>query len=465
MAKGETKKTNEMLAQEQKKTNSQFDNFTNTQAARSNDAYGRSNDLYGEVKSGYGDMAKGNLVGGGAFPLAGAGGSGGGGNAGYDLSPTYGAVKSSYNDFMNGGGVDAGALRAAQGNLLEIGGSGGFDPDARNRILGDASMYRDFAKTGGISEPDRARMRGGGVYDEFAKTGGVSAQDATNLRSRGNAPISAMYGGMTEEMNRARRIRGGSSAMGNAQALQMARDRSKASAEAALSTELGITDRTREGRQWGAQGMTQSEGALQDLLTRNQLAGIGGAASTESNLWNSIAQNRTGASTGYGNVEVGAQGLIQKGKMFGTQGMEGIAGAETSAAASQAAAGAANSRQGYEDQMEQLRLKEGLRSEGLSGLYGLRGQVPGEVANYDQNILQGIGGRGGLVNDQLGMRYNAQGNNTNGWQQAAQIGGQILGGAGGIAGGLMTGAGQLRPPARPPNLPVNSGWAGSGYGG
>jgi len=446
MAKGETKKTNQMLEQERTKTNQQFDTFTNAQAGRSNEAYDRSNALYGDISSGYGDMAKGNLVGGGQFPLAGAGGSGGGGAAGYDLSPTYGAVKNSYNDFMTGGGVDAGALRAAQGNLLEIGGSGGFDPAARERILGDAGMYRDFAKTGGISEPDRARMRGGGVYDEFSRTGGVSAQDAANLRSRGNAPISAMYGGMTEEMNRARRIRGGSSAMGNAQALQMARDRSKASAEAALSTELGITDRTREGRQWGAQGMTQSESALQDLLTRNQLAGIGGAASTESNLWNSIAQNRTGASSAYGNVETGAQGLIQKGKMFGTQGMEGIAGAETSSAASHAAAGASNARAQYEDQMEQLRLREGLRSEGLSGLYGLRGQAPGEVGMYDQNILAGIGGRAGLSNDQLGMRYNAQGNNTSPWQTA----GNILGAGAGIAGGLMTGGANLIAARKPP---------------
>ena len=45
-----------------------------------------------------------------------------------------------------------------------------------------------------------------------------------------------------------------------------------------------------------------------------------------------------------------------------------------------------------------------------------------------------------LVNDQLGMRYSAPGNNTNGWQQFGQIAGGVAGGI----GGLMTGAGALQ---------------------
>jgi hypothetical protein len=421
MAKGETKKTNKMLEAEQKKTNQQFDQFSNVQGARSNEAYGRSNETYQKLLSGYGDMAAGNLLGG-----APAGGFGGGG---YSLPSTYGEVASSYRNFMGGGGVDENAMRVGHGTLNELQGTGGYDAESKARIMGDVAKYRDFAQTGGVNEADRARMRGSGVFDEFAKTGGVSAQEAGNLRARGTAPISAMYGGMTEEAARGRRIRGGSGAMSNAYALKAARDQSRAGAEAALNTELGISDRVRSGRQWGAEGAATSEGALQGLVTGNQLAGLQGASSTEMGMNNAIAGTRLGAATNIGASEQNIQGLIQKGRMFGTQGLEGVAGAEAAAASSGSSASAADAR-----------FREGLREEGLRGLYNLRGQTPGESPVYDENILRSIGGRGGLVNDQLNMRYNAPGNNTSGWQQA----GQIAGGIAGMAGGLMTGAGALR---------------------
>jgi len=50
VAKGETKNTNRMLEQEQKKTNQQFDMFTNVQGQRSNEAYGRSNQAYDKME-------------------------------------------------------------------------------------------------------------------------------------------------------------------------------------------------------------------------------------------------------------------------------------------------------------------------------------------------------------------------------------------------------------------------------
>ena len=421
MAKGETKTTNKMLEKEQLKTNQQFDQFSNVQGARSNEAYGRSNELYGQMAKGYGDMAAGNLLSGTA-----PGGFGGGG---YSLPGTYGEVANSYRNFMGGGGVDEGAMRAGHGTLSELSGSGGYDAATRERIGGDIAKYRQFAETGGLDEAARARMRGSGVFDEFAKTGGVSAQEAGNIRARGNAPISAMYGAMSEEAARGRRIRGGSGAMSNAMALKAARDQSRAGAEASLNTELGLADRIRGGKQWGAEGSAQSEGALQQLLTGNQLAGLGGASGTEMSMTNAIAGNRLGAATNLGSSEQNIQSILQRGRMFGTSGLEGVAGAEAAAAASGSSASAADAR-----------FREGLREEGLRGLYNLRGQAPGEVGMYDENILRSIGGRSGAANEQIGMRYNAQGNNTSPWQQV----GQIAGGLAGAAGGLMTGAGALR---------------------
>ena len=432
MAKGETKKTNTMLDQERAKANNQFDSFTQTQQGRSNDAYGRSNQAYDAIFKGYNDMAGGNTLAG-----IGPGGFGGGSAVPQHvgLSGTYGAVKGSYADFMNGGGVDVGAMREGHGTLRNLSDTGGFDAETRARVMGDIGRYRQFAETGGIDEAARGRMRGAGVFDDFAQTGGVSAGDAANLRKRATSGVPAFYGAMSEDMNRARRIGGGSSAMGNAAALKLARERSRGVSEAALNAELGITDRVREGKQWGAGNIAQSEGALQQLLTGNKLAGIGGALGGEMNLANSVAGTRLGAATNLGASEQNIQGIVQKGKMYGTSGMQDIAGIETDDAQRAASLAAAGANASADSASADAKFREQLRQHGLAGLMDLRGQAPGEVGMYDQNILQGIGGRAGFANEGIGMRYGAPGNNKSAWDTV----GQIAGAGAGLVGGLMTG--------------------------
>lgn len=413
MAKGETKKTNKMLDTQMATQNKNFGDFNATQSQRSNDAYGRSNEVYQKLLEGYGGLA------GGTAGLA------GGGGGGWALPSTYGDIKAGYTDFTKTGGIDADKIRGAgHSTMEEISKTGGFDPAATGRIQGDIAALRQFGQTGGIDAAAQARMRGGGVFDEFARTGGISDSDARNIRARGNAPISAAFGAGTAEMNRARRISGGSASMGNAAALKMARERSRASAEAALSTELGLSDRIRSGRQFGAEGMASSEGNLQGQLNSNRLAGMSGALGGEMNFGNAVAGNRLQGAGMWNQSEAGIQDMTQRGKLAGLGGLESVAGAEASAAASNASIGSSNAR--YADAM---------RLEGLEGLSRLRGQAPGEVGMYDENLLRGIGGQAGAANEGIGMRYQAPGNNRSAWDTATNL----LGAGAGLAGAFMTG--------------------------
>jgi len=105
-------------------------------------------------------------------------------------------------------------------------------------------------------------------------------------------------------------IQGGNPQASAAMGLRMAREQAKGMREQSLDTELGLNEQIRSGRQWGAEGGAQAEGALQSLRTGNMIQGQQGAAGTRGDMLNSIAQNRTAASSGWTQGELGLGGLI-----------------------------------------------------------------------------------------------------------------------------------------------------------
>lgn len=155
---------------------------------------------------------------------------------------------------------------------------GVMDSSDRFSELGDE--YLRFARSGGVDAEGRRRIRGNGVFDEFQQTGGYSPDDIRNIRMQGNAALPAMYNSLKEGMLRQSRISGKGVGFG-AGLERLSRNAARDIAAANLATELGIGDRVREGRQWGTEGVSNSERALQDLLGRNFLAGMGGASELE----------------------------------------------------------------------------------------------------------------------------------------------------------------------------------------
>jgi len=241
-------------------------------------------------------------------------------------------------------------------NVLN-GPGGQTDPEIRNRILGSGNDLRNWGRNS-ISSADQNRMRGGGVYDEFAKTGGVSDQEASDLQSRGLSSVGSIFSGLRRQLEQGNSQ--GYNPGYSAQKAAMARDQGRAITDAAVGTRLGIDDRRNAGRQWGAQGMTSSEGALQSQLASNRLGAYGQAQSGD---------------LGLGNLDLGYAGLNQN-----------------------------------------------RQSNALSGLASLYGARPGETSMYLENELAGLGQRGSLGQNNQAQR-NAYNPNVSGWDRFVQLAG------------------------------------------
>jgi len=399
-------KTNKQNQANQTQNNAYQTQFENEQQQRSKEAYDRSNTAWGGANDTYQNFAKG----GGKELLDGMGNYQAGGDGGAAGDPRFGEVEGSYRNFMNTGGVDTGRFNQFQGNLLDIGATGGWDQAARDNVNRSIAGYQNFADTGGVSAEDQNRMRGMGIYDEWSKTGGVSDADKANIRARGNSVIPAFYNRVREESNRLGRVQGGGGPGQAALMSRLARDQSRGAQSAALQTEGGLADTIRLGQKWGTEGMERSEAGLQELLSKNKLAGMGGVADATGLMANSIAQNRTAASAAGGGNEIGMQGLISGNKLQGTRGLEGMA-------ESSAARGAASSNAAAADARWRASFLADNMLAGAGGLRGLRTDVPGEVALYDQNRLNSrqIWNQGNQINQQ------PQGGGTD-WGQVAGAG-------------------------------------------
>jgi len=444
---GEKKKTNSMLDTQNRQAQAEHTDYMGAVNKGLSGSQDRASDMY---KSMYGGLDRFTSGGGDYDPTkygslndftdGGGGGAGGdpGGVGAAAADPRFGEAEGSYRNFMGGGGVNTGTFDRLQGNLVEIGESGGWDAGRRASMDQNIQGFKDIGRTGGVDAEGQARMRGSGVFDEFAKTGGLSDIDRSRMRARGASTVPAFYDAAKQEAGRASALQGGYGPGQSALMGRMSREGAAEAAKANRETELGISDQVMKGRQWGGTNIASSEGALQGLLSSNRLAGLTGASTTEANMLNSIAQNRTGAATAGAGNEVGMQGVIQKGKMFGTQGLEGMAesAADRAARASAAsgAAGALSAAQRAANAKWQAEFDRGGRQYGLEGMQSLYGSAPGEVDMYlgAHDTGQGrINSTGGRIVDQR-MTNNPQRD----WAQT-------IGSFVGAAGGAMTGLGAL----------------------
>jgi len=372
------KTQNNLNAQNQKLGTTYQQDFEKEQQGRSSDAYARSNEAWGGANDVYQNFAK---TGGAQYleGYPGVGGGGGGGGGGGD-DPRFGEAENSYRNFMNTGGVDTGMFSRFQGNLADIADNGGWSPEQRAQVNKNIGQFQNFADTGGLDADAINRMRGLGVFDEYSKTGGLDEATRGMMRARANSGIPGFYGQVQNEANRLGRVQGGGGPGQAALMSRLARDQSRAGAETSRNTELGIQEAVDKGRQWGTSGLTSAEQSLQGLLSQNKLAGMSGAVDATGMMANSIAQNRTGAASAGGGNEIGMQGLISGNKLAGTKGLEGMASDAANRGAAGSAASAADAR------WRASFLADNALA-GAGGLRGLRTDVPGEVALYDQNRL------------------------------------------------------------------------------
>jgi hypothetical protein len=412
----EKKATNQMMAQDRAQNQGEHNQFMGRVNTDWDQARNRNEEMYQSMFGGYKKFADGS---GGAQPGMGAPGSGGGGGDPGAGDGRFGEVETSYRDFLKGGGIDKTGFDRFQGHLGEIAQTGGWSPEARANIMGDVGKMR-----GMVDDPTIAnRMRGNGVFDEFAKTGGYSDQDIGNIRSRANSVIPAYYDVARRDAARRGAIQGGYGPGQSALMSRMSREQARGAASTALDTELGIKDKVNSGRQWGASGLTDAERGYQDMRMR----ALTGASGIEGGMTDSIARNRTGAANMGATNETGMQSHIQQGKMFGTQGLEGMAESAAARSAAASARGAADARWQAEFDREGQQF-------GLEGMRSLYGMQPGETSMY---LGANMAGRGLNMDNQQGQ-YDARMRNN---PQRDWLG--TIAGLAGAGAGVMTGAGAL----------------------
>lgn len=298
---------------------------------------------------------------------------------------TYNDLYSGYSAMANGQGLNGAAA----------GGGGGVSYQAPQYTTTDYTqskgVYDNAINNGLVDDPSLARMRGAGVYDDFAKTGGYSDQDIANLRSRASSATPAFYANVTRGVDQQARVSGGGGLAANALRANLARQNAQQGSSARLDAELG----------------------LKSAINTNKLAGAEGASTSELN----------------------AQGLITGNKKWGTEGVKSIAEQQAAEANRQAEANAAAANSSASSASDAARYADQLRAAGLGGLSDLRGQELQAGQSATGNQLAAANALYGIDNDQLQMRYGAQGNNTSGWEKGAGIAVGAL--------GAMTGVGAI----------------------
>lgn len=180
--------------------------------------------------------------------------------------------------------------------------TGGFDPSDLEGINRDIGSLEEYAKGGSVSEADRARIRGGGVYDEASKTGLWSDPEKADFRARAGSVLPAFYDAVKNEFSRQNTAQGGYNPGYTYQNAKLARDASRQSAAANLEAETTLADSIRKNRQWGAEGMTSSEMALQGLLDNIFRGSTTAALSARTGIADSKAKNRLAATSGLSQV-------------------------------------------------------------------------------------------------------------------------------------------------------------------
>ena len=194
-------------------------------------------------------------------------------------------------EYMSG----AGNYSPAMGSYRNFAATGGVDPAQLARIRGNAGDLEQFANRG-LTPSELEALRGYGVYKEFAETGGWSPERIRGETDRATDLTRSIFSTRRDDLSRANLATGGyvtPAAFG-----QNARMAAREAQDNLRDTRLGIFADQNKNRLLGAQGGTSSEATIQDIL--NQRKSLLGPAS---------------------NIRLGAEGLVQGGKMFGTEGM------------------------------------------------------------------------------------------------------------------------------------------------
>ena len=223
-------------------------------------------------------------------------------------------VLNNYNDMSRTGGLRPEDESRIRGIFSEL--SKGIDPAREGRVTGDANALREFARTGGVSDADRARINRP-IYEEFERTGGYTDQDKANIRDRSNSSISSAYGGAQDRIKRNSIVQGQVGPGWSSANSKLQRQAAQDTGANIRDIELGINDTIRSGRLSAADRISGNQLDLSRLTSGNTLAGYGNAANIDQNTQQIINYGKQAGGVGLTNLA----GLRQQGINAGNQGL------------------------------------------------------------------------------------------------------------------------------------------------
>jgi hypothetical protein len=429
-----------------------YGKIVGTDADRSKTTFDRATDNYNPAFQGYSNYA----AGGGltqddkdrmqkAVDQYGAAvGGGGGGVSWNNINNPMAGKSSAYGSAYR---PDYSEADAGYRNLS--GKSGGFDQGKLDQIYGNVDTLSGIGKTGGITDEDKSNVNRQSILDQ-EKTGGFTDQDKALIRAKSAASSPAYFGALKDNLER-QRSQTGNLANAGAVDFKMARQGAQQQGADRIAAEQQLQDSVRAGKQQAGDFLSNQNKDLATLRTSNQLAGAGAAAQQGTGVQNAITGNQLQGLGGLASSQtnLGQWGLGQAGgldqftnnaaqmdyqtQVANSQGnmQAGAANSASRAAGAQAAAAA---NMDYQQWLTTYGNEQ--KQYGIGGLDDMYKTNLGASQVYDSMQLQGLNN---MSDSQSAMLGHATANRGT----TAMENMQTIGNVAGAVGGAITGLGGL----------------------
>lgn len=344
-------------------------------------------------------------------------------------------IWSGYSDFAKTGGVSQEDIDRLRGGGGSSGGGGGYGGGGgEGAIPAYLKTFRDLqGNTGGF---DEARLKGitgdSTALREFARTGGVTPEQEGNINRQSLLDFEKT-GGYDDKSTANIRARSNSAIPSFYQNLQndlsVQKKRSGSAGPGFGGTSFKLA---REAAQGSAENARNTEVDIQDAIRSGRMDAAKTLASNNLNLAGLKSQNTLAGYNSASGNDLSIQDLISKTRLGAASGESQDANQKASISASSSAANAALSAA---NERFLMGLKQSGQSEGLGGLLNTYTSRPEELMHEEDQLYNYRGQAGQQQNNLINSAI------SNGQQGGIDWGG-LLGGAGNLFKGLSNGGGQ-----------------------
>jgi hypothetical protein len=250
-------------------------------------------------------------------------------NAYRDFNQNFTNYRNRAADLWSGAqGWGMGEIKGLYEGLAAGGGGGGGMPGYGGELDESKNWWNQVADTGWRTPEQKEAGWGWGNFKNFAETGGWSDPEKADFRARAASGTPQLYEGVRNEMQRGRNVQGGYGPGYTSSLAALARDKQSAIANTQLGAETNLAESIRSGKKWGSeQGAGAAKGELgqmeqgrgevdriqREIMDRNNAAASYNAGAGQRDMamrlglidkYTDLAR-QTGGETTYGQLQLG----------------------------------------------------------------------------------------------------------------------------------------------------------------